>query len=154
VADEDEWSRLEALEAEVRSLRDRHEIADLAARYQRLCDGGWDGPSHADPDALADLFTEDAVYSVSKPEPPRRGRQEIREKFATLQRTKPWIVHYLANPLIEVDGDSATAEFKGIVQYLDGTMQWRYGTYQGRFVRTGSGWRFSSWSFDRSDMPG
>jgi len=56
--------RLRALEQTVRRLTDLEEIRGLAAEYQRLCDGGWDGPTHADPDALTRLFTDDAEYAL------------------------------------------------------------------------------------------
>jgi hypothetical protein len=145
--------RIAELESVVRQLQDRNEILELAARYHQLCDGGWDGPSHPDPDALADLFTADGVYGVSNP--PARGRAEIREKFAELQRRLPWIVHYLANSAVEVAGDRATAHVKGLIQIVRHQQQpvWRHVTYDGELVRTAEGWRFASLKSRGADLP-
>jgi len=46
---------LEALERRIRRLEDLEEIKQLKARYAAYCD------AHYDADALAELFTADAV---------------------------------------------------------------------------------------------
>ncbi|WP_170285649.1 nuclear transport factor 2 family protein [Microbacterium rhizomatis] len=143
--------RIDALDRRLRVLESVRDIEALAARYHTLCDGGWAGPSHADPDALADLWTPDGVYRINPRRPPCRGRDEIREQFVRLQSSMPWILHTFTNSDIEVDLDAGTATgiFKGIAYYRrrDGN-HIVVGSYTGAFARTGGGWRFSSWVAD------
>lgn len=141
--------RLAALDARVRELEDVRAIEELAVRYHALCDGGWAGPSHADPDALADLWTPDGVYCINPRRPACRGRDEVRAQFVRLQTSMPWILHTFTNSDIRVDGDTATGVFKGTAFYRreDGN-HIVVGTYTGDFVRTEDGWRFASWVAD------
>lgn len=144
--------RIAELETTLRALRDREEILELAARYQRACDGGWDHPTHADPDLLASLFTEDGEYLVGEP-PAASGRAAVRARFVELQAI-PWIIHYLANPIVAVDGDTATAEVKGFVRLIDDHGdRLLHGAYHGHFARTAEGWRFQSWVFKSAFTP-
>lgn len=145
--------RLRTLEETVRRLTDLEEIRSLAAEYQRLCDGGWDGPSHADPEALAGLFTADAEYTLPDL-PVCHGTAEIRALFERLQQAIPWIIHYVANPELEVDGDRASGRIKGAACFRrDDARYLTFGTYFGDFVRTEAGWRFASWRFVRAQPP-
>lgn len=105
--------RLDALEARVLELEDVRAIEALAVRYHTLCDGGWAGPSHADPDALADLWTTDGIYRINPKRPACRGRDEVRAQFARLQTSMPWILHTFTNSDVRVIGDTATGIFKG-----------------------------------------
>jgi ketosteroid isomerase-like protein len=142
-------ARVAALEARLTALEDAREIERLASTYHALCDGGWAGPSHADPDALADLWTPDGVYRINSARPPCRGRAEIRAQFVRLQSSMPWILHTFTNADVRVDGDVATGAFKGIAYYRrDGGSHVVVGSYSGDFVRTGDGWRFASWIAD------
>lgn len=145
--------RLRVLEQAVRRLTDLEEIRGLAAEYQRLCDGGWDGPSHADPDALAAMFTADAEYALPD-QPVCRGTAQIRALFERLQRAIPWIIHFATNPELQVDGDRASGAIKGAACFRrNGSRHLTFGTYVGEFVRTDAGWRFSSWRFVRAQPP-
>lgn len=138
--------QLEILQARVRELEDVRRIEALASRYHSLCDGGWAGPSHPDPDALADLWTSDGVYCINAARPPCRGRDEIRAQFVRLQSSMPWILHTFTNSEIDVDGERASGRFKGVAFYRrDGGSHVVVGSYVGQFVRTTAGWRFASW---------
>ncbi len=140
---------LARLEARVEELESVRAIEALATRYHALCDGGWSGPSHADVDALADLWLPDGVYSINAARPPCRGRAEIREQFVRLRTSMPWILHTFTNSEIEVDGDRAEGTFKGIAYYRrGGGSHVVVGTYAGSFARTPGGWRFASWVAD------
>src|SRR3990172_11585987 len=89
------------LEARTRRLEDLEAIRQLKARYCRLCDDGYDA------DRLADLFTEDAVWDggmLGKAE----GRERIRRFFQRSPEVIPFSVHMVMNPLITVDGDTAS----------------------------------------------
>lgn len=69
------------LEKRVHKLEDRAAIEELVYRYRQLCDENYD------PDGLADLFTEDALWKVASADGGRdfgehRGRDAIRKFFA------------------------------------------------------------------------
>lgn len=144
--------RLAVLEGVVAQLRAKDEIRALAATYQRACDGGWDGPTHRDPDFLTSLFTDDATYFL-----PHLGQgtgsAEIRDMFVRLQPIS-WIIHFVANDLLKVDGDTASGEFKcTAVLVQDGERIFTFGTYRGAFRRVDGRWRFSAWHFARAQQP-
>ncbi|GAA2334798.1 nuclear transport factor 2 family protein [Dactylosporangium salmoneum] len=139
----------EQLAERVRQLEDVRAIEALAARYHRLCDGGWDGPSHEDLDGLVALWDLDGVYSINPRRPPCRGHAEIREQFRRLRTSMPWIFHTFTNSDVAVHDDEASGEFKGIAYYRrEGGAHIVVGTYSGRFRRTPEGWRFVSWIAD------
>lgn len=141
--------RLAALEARLLELEDVRAIEALAARYHSLCDGGWDGPSHPDLDALVALWTPDGVYDINAARPPCRGHDEIREQFLRLRTSMPWILHTLMNPEIEVRGDTASGRFKAVAYYRrSDESHVVVGSYLGDFARTPDGWRFASWRAD------
>ena len=141
-------SRLQQLEHTVGLLLDREAIRDVVYEYQRLCDGGWAGPSHADPSKLADLFTDDGEYQIDPTRPPNRGREELTAAFVRLQTSMPWIIHYATNPLITVNGNTAYARVQGYALYRrDGGDFIATGTYNGTLTKTNDSWRFSSWIF-------
>jgi hypothetical protein len=146
-------ARVEQLEARLADLTAKDEIRELAARYQRGCDGGWDGGTHRDPDALTALFAPHALYSLPDL-PEARGHEQIRELFTQLQAL-PWIIHYVANSILEVDGDTAHGDIKGSAAFFrDGVHRTlTFGTYHGTFVRQEGRWLFAEWRFVRAQQP-
>jgi hypothetical protein len=54
------------------------------------------------------------------------------------------------NPVIEIDGDSATGHWHAIIMVTDPTRQalWTFGLYKEKYVRTAEGWRFASMVFE------
>ena len=92
---------LEALERRIRRLEDLEEIKQLKARYAAYCDAGYDA------DALADLFTTDAVWDggmLGRNE----GREAIRQFFRGSSQRISFAVHNILSPIIEIAGDTAT----------------------------------------------
>lgn len=142
-------------EERLRRLEDIEAVRLLMARYHQECDGwGADG-THRRPDAIADLFIDDGVWGIPKPEGattevPAVGRDQIMALAEELQAVD-WIVHFVVNPVVEVDGDAATAEFKGIVR-MRGTPSapagWALGIYRADAVRAAEEWRFRSLSWE------
>lgn len=145
--------RLERLERQLADLVAKDEIRELAARYQRGCDGGWNGGTHGDPDALTAMFTPDALYSLPDI-PEARGHRQIKALFEQLQ-SLPWIIHYVSNSVLDIDGDVATGDIKGLAAFFrDGaTRTLTFGTYHGRFVRQDGRWLFAEWRFVRAQQP-
>lgn len=134
-----------SIEDRIRRLEDIEAVRLLMARYHQACDG-WDGGSHEDPQAIADLFTDDGRWGIPAQHPFAHGKAEI---AGLAQRLQPidWIVHFVVNPVVEVDGDTASAEFKGVVRMrpaADGPVGWTMGIYRAACARTPEGWRFRS----------
>ncbi len=148
VTDDSTNFRLQELESSVRLLADREAIRDLVYDYQRLCDGGWAGPSHSDPEALAHLFTADGEYQIDPTRPPNTGHEALTAAFVRLRKSMPWIIHYATNPLITLHGDNAQARVQGYALYRRDDIDYiATGTYNGTLQRTEQGWRFTSWIF-------
>ena len=141
--------RVRSLEARLVELQDVRAIEALAARYHTLCDGGWDGRSHDDLEALVALWVPDGVYRINAARPPCRGHDEIRDQFVRLRTSMPWILHTLMNPEVVVRGDTASARFKAVAYYRrEGGSHVVVGSYDGELARTPEGWRFTSWVAD------
>jgi hypothetical protein len=136
------------IEARLRVLEDREAIIKLKYRYVNLNDGGWKGPTHAHPDAVADMFVEDGVWDGRPHSGYAEGREQIRQLFRSFA-SLPFIVHYVTNPLIEIDGDHATGHWHALVTATitaQGAL-WILGTYEDEYVRTATGWKVKSLRF-------
>jgi ketosteroid isomerase-like protein len=136
------------IEERLRALEDREEIIKLKARYVNYNDGGWNGPTHDHPDEVADMFVEDGIWDGTPTVGYAKGREQIRQLFRNFA-VMPFIVHYVTNPLIEVDGDTATGHWHALVTATlpDGSAMWILGTYDERYVRTDKGWKFATLRF-------
>jgi ketosteroid isomerase-like protein len=138
------------LEDRIRRLEDAEAVCLLMARYHQACDG-WDGTgTHKDPEAIAALFTEDGVWDVTARQPPPTGHEQI-AALAEELRSIPWIVHFVVNPIVKVDGDAATGEFKGLLRVrLDESAPrvWAMGIYRVMARRTADGWLFRSLAWE------
>ena len=132
------------LEARVRLLEEERAITRTLDTYGQSIDYG-------DEDAWVDCFTEDGVFDVrSRHEHQLKrfisGRDELR-RFISRHTRAPelWHKHLLIEPLITVDGDSATC-----VSYLAVVMEHQeepvlrvFGRYRDRLVKGADGrWRF------------
>ena len=95
------------LDAETQALLDKVAIADLLTRY-------YDGLGGNDPAAFNDFYTEDAVFDVNGIV--AEGKEEIEAIYAGLgdsgeaPATQGTFHMIISNPVIDVDGDSATAK--------------------------------------------
>ena len=120
-------------------LADIEEIKQLKARYAAACD------DHYNTQALGQLFTEDAVWDGGM-----MGfaetRQGIVEFFDNASNIVGFAVHGISNPIIEIEGDTATGHW-----YLDQPMAmknttecfWYCAQYRDQYQRTEDGWKFS-----------
>jgi uncharacterized protein (TIGR02246 family) len=90
--------RLEAIE----------QIRRLKARYFAYCDNNYD------PDGIASLFTEDAVWEGGS-FGHYKGREEIREHFQRVSREIVFAAHLGMNAIIDVNGDTASAQWRMIM---------------------------------------
>jgi hypothetical protein len=123
------------------SSEDRHAIQDVIHRYAWALDTG-------DVDRFIDCFCPDGVLIWDAFETPDRyeGADALR-RFATLLRDLPSSAgrqHFVANTLIEGEGDEARASSYVVVftrqgegPHLVGVMGW----YEDAFRRSEFGWR-------------
>lgn len=137
-----------SIEERLRAIEDRDEIARLQARYINYNDGGWRGPTHQHPEAVAALFTRDGVWD-GPPAGRAEGQAAIADLFRTFQAMR-FIVHYIANPLIEVSGDTAYGEWHAIIPatWPDGQGVWTLGKYINDYQRTADGWKYKKLRFE------
>jgi uncharacterized protein (TIGR02246 family) len=124
------------LEKTVQRLADIEDIKQLKARYASACDDNYN------PDTLAPLFAEDAVWDGSTMGF-AKGREGIREFFAAASALVPFAVHQISNPLIEIDGDTATGEwFLWQPMVFQGQALWMSAVYHDKYVRQDGKWLY------------
>jgi len=131
---------LEELAARVQNLEDIEAIKKLKARYTTYCDNGYD------PDGIASLFTEDAVWdggvfgkSV--------GREAIRKFFQGASKMLPFAIHSVMNPIIEVDGNTAKGSWYlfQTCTFAEGDQAvWGAARYSEEYVKQGGQWKFKN----------
>lgn len=127
------------LEDRIRRLEDREAIRERLYEYgYRLDERDWAG--------WAALFTEDGVgdfegwrVAEGRDELEAFGRDVVGESFE-------YSAHVTHNPLVEVEGDRASARRYVEVFYAltDGTTAWRQGRYDDRLRRVDGEWLFAS----------
>lgn len=132
---------MRGLEETVRYLADLEEIRMLKYKYCRYNDGGWKGQPLSHQGPSADLFTEDGVWDGS-PLAKAEGREEVRKLFAQFA-AQPVAYHAVMNPIIEIDGDTATGHWHliGCGLMLDNESVLGIAGYEDEYVRTPEGWR-------------
>jgi ketosteroid isomerase-like protein len=133
-------SRLEELENKVRALEDIEAIRNMKMRYAAFCDDSYN------PDGIADLFVEDAVWEASglgKFE----GREAIRKFFQEASKIFTFALHYTLNPKIEVNGDTGKGQWYVFMPCTlgDGNRAaWLAGIDHEEYVRVNGEWKFKS----------
>jgi SnoaL-like domain len=138
-----------SLEERVQLIEDREAIASMQARYVNYNDGGWTGPTHQHSSAVAGMFTEDGVWEGPANSVQAQGPAAIEALFSQFQII-PFIVHFVMNPLIEIDGDRARGEWHAIVTSTTPDRQalLMLGKYVNSYRRTTDGWKYTRMSFD------
>jgi ketosteroid isomerase-like protein len=129
---------MKTLEERIRALEDIERIKQLKARYAAACDNNYDA------DAIAALFTEDAVWDGGRLGK-AGGREAIRKFFSRAAEYFPFAIHNVMNPIIEVDGDQATGQWYLIqpaTMAKGNQAVWLAASYNDRYVRIGEDWKF------------
>ncbi|MHC4109177.1 MAG: nuclear transport factor 2 family protein [Planctomycetota bacterium] len=138
-------SELEQLRAAVEELRDIEALKRLKATYCHIIDAGrWD--------ELYDLFTEDASFDYGF-FGSYEGRDQVVNTFfrQLVSAASSFSAHMVHNPVIDVDGDSASAKWYLTAQTTNQPSNravWVMGIYDDRFRREGGGWKISSLKFE------
>lgn len=126
-------------EARLQRLEDIEAIKNLKHRYCLLCDNDYE------PDGLAVLFTEDAVWDGG-PFGYFDGRDAIKEFFAGCSDVIKFAIHHVTNPIIEVDGDTATGHWylwQPMVMHDADRTLWLAARYQDSYRREDGVWKFA-----------
>jgi ketosteroid isomerase-like protein len=134
-----ESTRLTQLEQRVQALEDVNAIRHLKARYAASCDDQYN------PDGIAALFTEDAVWE-SQGLGRFEGRDAIREFFRGASRLFTFAIHYSLNGQIDVQGDTARAQWYLFMPCTLGAgnrAMWRAGVDHEEYVRVAGEWKFT-----------
>ncbi len=93
---------LAELQQRITRLEDIEAIKQLKARYCEICDDAHN------PDRVIKLFADDGIWE-SGDFGKAQGHQAIHELFSGFSKTFSFSQHNIMNPIIEVNGDRATA---------------------------------------------
>ncbi|MEU8758029.1 nuclear transport factor 2 family protein [Streptomyces sp. NPDC048659] len=140
----------EEMRRQVRTLTDRAEITDLMARYLRSLDEGIFDESWARAFHTEDVTAEMPIGTV-------RGREAVRARIERGMALFDRTVHMGTAPVIELDGDRATARGAQLSTHVlakgpdgpDGpgagdSLFISAGHTESELVRTPEGWRISA----------
>lgn len=143
---EDFEAELEELRQDVHEVKSRQEIKELRYEYFHTVDV-------RNYERFTQLFTEEAVLDIEALDDPWGryvGHEEIRECIELLADQFHLELHFGLNPVIEVDGDTATGRwyffgpfvFKD-TEYVDPMDSWEAGVYHDEYRLVDGEWKFS-----------
>jgi len=137
-------SETTTLEARIQRLEDIEEIKKLTATYGLYVNKGWNGEV-VDFDKLPDVFTPDARWQADAMDADVTGIENIIALLKTATAPGDLAMHSFTNPIIDINGDTATANWLLWVAGTNGDD----GTevFQSEdliYARTPEGWRISS----------
>ncbi|VWB29245.1 nuclear transport factor 2 family protein [Burkholderia metallica] len=123
-----------SLDAALRRLVDTDGIRTLMSKYCH-------GIDKHDEALFMSIWADDGIYEL--PRGQTAGIDGIRQLVRKVWREVPKCHHHITNPLIEIDGDRATAATDVIYyrQTDDGVLQLLSGTYAFRFARIAGVWK-------------
>lgn len=136
---------LDDLRARLRLLEEEREIVRTLHRYAQSIDYG-------DEEGWVDCFTEDGVFDVRSRHAHQlkrliEGRENLRRFIARHTRAPElWHKHMLVEPLIEVDGDTATCSsyLFVLMEHEERPVVRVFGRYIDRLEKGADGrWRFA-----------
>ena len=137
---------LAEIERRLRVLEDVEEIKKLKARYCAYAE------HHLDSEGVGSLFVEDGVWDGGPGRSRHRGPSAIRDFFVRAAQLMPFALHFLADPIIEVDGEEAHGTWH---LFLSGTFSegnrafWTAGRYEDDYVRVDGTWKYRELRVER-----
>ncbi|MGW2964926.1 nuclear transport factor 2 family protein [Streptomyces sp. NPDC001220] len=132
------------LEQRIQRLEDIEEIKKLTATYSDCVNKGWIGKEVA-LDQLPDVFTADASWTCAAVGIAVHGIDSIIAMLAEKTAGGSFAMHSFTNPIIEVNGDSATGNW--LLWVAIGGNSTPNEVHQSedlRYIRTPDGWRIQS----------
>jgi hypothetical protein len=125
-----------SFEQQVQRLIDIEDIKILKRRYAAACDDDYNV------EKLGVLFTEDAVWDGAE-YGGAATRQGIQDFFSSTPEFVKFALHYVINPIIEVDGDTATGQWllwQPMVMHEDDQAMVLTARYDEQYVRQDGQW--------------
>jgi len=132
-----------SIEDKLQRLLDLEEITTLRHRYAygaNIIDG-----KPGDLKAFAALFAADGTFDVGMGV--ATGPAEIENMMKALTTQWQCAMHYMLNPIIDIDGDRARGTVSGLFAFTsveNPAPIWLSNIYSDEYVRTPRGWRFQS----------
>ena len=129
---------LAALEARITGLEDIEAIKKLKATYCDICD------DMHNPDRIGALFAEDGIWE-SADFGKAVGPQAVRELFQNFQKMFSFSQHNIMNPIIDVNGNRATAQWyiMGPWDQTEGPRKtWMTLRYNDDYVKVNGAWKY------------
>lgn len=128
------------LQGKLQALIDKDEIRDLMSRYCH-------GIDKKDEALFMGIWAEDGNYEL--PRGNGTGTENIRALVQKVWREVPKCHHHITNPLIEVDGDqaSATTDVTYFRETADGLHCLLSGGYRFRFAKVNGEWKVKHLKF-------
>ena len=126
------------LEQRITRLEDIEAIKQLKARYCEICD------DLHNPDRIASVFAADAIWE-SEAFGKAVGHDAIRELFQNFRDMFSFSQHNIMNPIIEVNGDRATAMWyiMGPWTLTEGDKEtWMALRYDDDYVKINGEWKY------------
>jgi hypothetical protein len=136
-------SHVNTAESQLKRLQDLEEIKTL--RYRYSYGANIIESKSGDLREFASLFAKDGTFDVGMGLATGPGEIEKQMKSVTTQ----WkcAMHYMLNPVIELQGDRANGKWTGLFAFVSDANPspvWLSNIYSDTYVRTESGWRFQS----------
>ncbi len=128
---------LEEMTKRLETLEDIEAIKKLKARYCLYVD-------KRDEEGFVSLFTEDTVWDGGR-FGHYEGQAAVRNFFRAIPEVLSFAVHYVMNPVIEVQGEKATGEWYLLepCTMVEGDQAvWGTARYEEKYVKEGGEWRF------------
>jgi hypothetical protein len=132
------------LQQRLNELEDIEAIKQLKYRYAEICD------DFHNPDRVITLFTEDGIWEGG-PFGIGIGHAQIHELFEGFRDFIDFSQHNMTNPIIKVNGNTATGEWYLFGPYrIRGSQQaqWLSGTYKDDYVKINGEWKYQHLRFN------
>ncbi|MFA7440603.1 MAG: nuclear transport factor 2 family protein [Sphingomonadaceae bacterium] len=132
-----------SIEEKLQRLQDIQDIKDLRSRYAygaNIIDS-----TPGDLKAFAALFAHDGKFDVGMGV--ATGPAEIEQMMSGITTQWKCAMHYMLNPVIDLDGDRGRGTYTGLFAFVSEDNPgpiWLSNIYHDTYVRTKEGWRFQS----------
>lgn len=134
-----------SLEQRIDRLESIEAIRQLKYTYCHYCDIGYQ------PELIGSLFADDAIADYGSDY--NIGPEQVANRFRGEADRIPFAAHLVANPIIEVDGDTAHGTWWILMPssyIVDGTpvAKWFLAEYDEDYVRIDGQWKFKKLKID------
>jgi hypothetical protein len=125
------------IEARITRLEDIESIRQLKARYCEICD---DNHNTAE---IVNIFTADGIWEgagIGR----AQGHEEIQALFQSFQKSISFSQHMVQNPIIEVNGETASARwyfFGMFTYYTKAQKRWQAARYHEDYQKINGEWK-------------